>query len=152
MTFISKDSQTKFCLQSVRLCSSARVWMLCIFPPFMLKTGNLWAKHVGTVVTEYVCRFPAGVSHRHKESTLSSALERYPLFGNHIQIHIPAGKIWYSYLSCCLILSRPLPTDHLQLFVIPFLNHVQQVKQYHLCRELCQFKPVWDCHPLDKRH
>ncbi len=21
---------------------------------------------------------------------------RYPLFGNHIQIHIPAGKIWYS--------------------------------------------------------
>ncbi len=42
------------------------------FPPLMPKAGTLWAKHVGTVVTEYVCCFPAGVSHRHKESTLSS--------------------------------------------------------------------------------
>lgn len=53
-------------------CAAVLLYECCAFFPLMLKTRNLWAKHVGTVVTEYVCRFPAGVSHRHKESTLSS--------------------------------------------------------------------------------
>lgn len=150
MTSISKDSQTKFCLQRVRLCSSVLVWMLYISPPLMPKTGSLWAKRVGTVVTEYVCRFPAGVSHRHKESTLSSGAlpsvwEPYTNTYTCRQNLIP-------YLSCCLILSKPLPTDHLQLFVRPFLHRVKQVKQCRLCRELCQFHPVWECHLLDKWH